>query len=279
MYRFTRTRVRALVGASAAVALATAVFATLGASGATSASAAQYGPVNESLPAVSGNPQDNSVLVATTGTWKGDVKSYSYQWQLCDGNGANCKDLGGGAKSSTYGVTSHDVGGRIRVVVTAHAPDGSSSAAASQPTAVVTRAGSGGGSATSGCTNASQVAVSQIAPPIRLLIDKWQFDPGVVNLGTHTIVARVHVTDTCNQSVSGVNVWGTAIPYNQVSTEQSTTGGDGWATLTFNVQSGFPANPGRQQILAMLFRGTDPHGSTLAGKSTRRVVRLNVNVS
>ena len=279
MRKLKSTRARIAVGVSAALTLALAVFASLGASGTTNAAAAQYGPANQSPPTISGTAQDNSTLASTTGTWKGDVKSYTYQWQRCDKNGNNCKDIGG-ATHNTYGVSSKDVGSRLRVVVTAHGTDGSSSAAASKETDVVTSAGSGGGSTGgNGCAGGSSVSVSSIAPPTRLLIDKWQFDPGVVNRSTNTITARIHISDTCSQSVSGVNVWGTAIPYNQVSSQQSTTGSDGYATLTFKVESGFPANPGQQQIMAMLFRATDPHGSTLAGKSTRRVVRLNVNVS
>ena len=108
-------------------------------------------------------------------------------------------------------------------------------------------------------------------------MNKWQFSPSVVNRATRTIVARIRITDTCNHTVSGVRVWATAIPYNQVSVEQATTGGDGYATLTFRMQSGFPANPGRQQIMAMLVRAVDPSGSALAGKSTRRVLELPVN--
>jgi len=42
--------------------------------------------------------------------------------------------------------------------------------------------------------------------------------------------------------------------------------------------SGFPANPGRQQILAMLVRATKPGGSVLAGVSTRRALAQRVSL-
>jgi hypothetical protein len=57
------------------------------------------------------------------------------------------------------------------------------------------------------------------------------------------------------------------------------TGSDGWATMTFQMQNGFPANPGRQQILAMLVRANKPGDSVNAGVSTRLVVRVNVNLN
>ena len=241
-------------------------------------------PVNASPPTITGTPQDNQTLTALTGSWGGsDPKTYTYAWRLCDANGNNCSNT---AKEGTYKVTSHDVGHRLRVVVTAKNNAGSASAE-SAPTAVVKAASSSGGGSSGGggggskpstsCKGSGTVNVKDIAPPIRLLVSKWQFSPSVVNRGTRTIAARILITDTCNHAVAGVRVWATAIPYNQVSVVQATTGNDGYATLTFTIQRGFPANPGRQQIMAMLVRATDPSGSALAGKSTRRVLELKVN--
>jgi hypothetical protein len=48
--------------------------------------------------------------------------------------------------------------------------------------------------------------------------------------------------------------------------------------MTFDIQRGFPANPGRQQILAVLVRASKPGDSVLTGVSTRRVLRLDVNL-
>jgi len=97
-------------------------------------------PTNASLPSISGTPQDNQKLTASTGSWGGsDPKSYSYSWRRCDANGNNCSEIG---KGQTYEVTSRDVGHRLRVVVTAKNSAGSASAE-SPATAVVTAAGSG----------------------------------------------------------------------------------------------------------------------------------------
>lgn len=277
MRSFKSRRIRLFAAVSATVALGLAVFAGLGSSETLSTAAAQYGPTNQSPPSITGAAQVGSGLAATTGSWQGNIKSYSYQWQLCDQNGNGCKTISG-ATSNGYTVASNDVGGRIRVAVTAHDASGAAATAVSAPTGVVAAASGGSsGGGTGSCQGSGTVNVKDISPPIRLLVDKWQFSPSVVNRSAQTVVARVHIADTCNHSVAGALVWGTAIPYNQLTTEQGTTGSDGYVTLTFRVKSGFPANPGRQQIMAMLFRATDPGGSVLAGKSTRRVVSLPVN--
>jgi hypothetical protein len=111
-----------------------------------------------------------------------------------------------------------------------------------------------------------------------LLIDRFTFSPSLVRPSMQGFSARIHVTDSCGRAVSNAQLWSTAIPYNQTSAARAVTGSDGWATLQFSLRRGFPANPGRQQILAMLVRATKPGGSVLAGVSTRRTLRLNVRV-
>ncbi|HZE05919.1 MAG TPA: hypothetical protein VE127_11880 [Solirubrobacteraceae bacterium] len=269
MRTFKSTRARLLIAVAAIVTMGLTVFAGLAASGTKSPAAAQYAPQNRTLPSISGSAKVGSTLKASSGTWLGGVTSYDYQWQRCDEKGANCSDIAG-AGADTYKLTQADAGHALRVAVTAHNADGTGRAV-SKPSAAVSS--SGGGSSSGG-----SVGVGSISPPTRLLIDKWQFTPSRVTRGTQTVTARIHVGDTNGNSVSGVRVWATAIPYNQVSAEQGTTGSDGYVTLNFRVESGFPANPGRQEIMAMLIRATDPNGSTLAGKSTRRVVSLTVNL-
>jgi hypothetical protein len=48
--------------------------------------------------------------------------------------------------------------------------------------------------------------------------------------------------------------------------------------MTFTMLRGFPANPGRQQILALLVHATKPNGNVLTGISAVRTLRLNVNL-
>jgi hypothetical protein len=97
---------------------------------------AAAGPANTTAPSVAGTPAEGSTLTASPGTWSGTPPiSFTYQWQRCGSNGAGCVDLPG-ATGATYLVVSGDVGGTVRVVVTATNPGGSSNVPSS-PTATV----------------------------------------------------------------------------------------------------------------------------------------------
>jgi fibronectin type 3 domain-containing protein len=98
-------------------------------------------PVNWSLPQISGTATDGQTLTAIIGGWDaydyrldGDF-DYAYRWQRCDSQGANCTDIAG-ATSSSYAVTSPDVGSTLQVKVTATNGAGSSTAT-SAPTAAI----------------------------------------------------------------------------------------------------------------------------------------------
>jgi hypothetical protein len=100
------------------------------------------GPVNSTPPTISGTAVEGSTLAASNGTWTGTPPiSYGYQWQRCDNGGGNCVNLVG-ATTSTYLLTSSDIGATIRVVVIATNGAGQTSAT-STATALIT------GSATS----------------------------------------------------------------------------------------------------------------------------------
>jgi Protein of unknown function (DUF3344) len=87
-------------------------------------------------PPAGGVAHDGQTLSADPGTWNGTgTLTYSYQWQQCDANGANCRDIVG-ATSSTYTPTADDVGGTVRVVVTATNAAGTSAPTVSAPIAI-----------------------------------------------------------------------------------------------------------------------------------------------
>ena len=93
-------------------------------------------PANTSPPTIAGTAQQGQTLTASPGTWSGTQPiNYAYQWQRCDSSGANCNPIGG-ATSTTYTLTSTDVGSTIEVTVTASNMAGSA-IASSAPTAVV----------------------------------------------------------------------------------------------------------------------------------------------
>src|SRR6266508_99091 len=93
-------------------------------------------PVNTSPPTISGTPQDGQALTASPGSWSGTQPiTYADQWQRCNSSGANCAPISG-ATSTTYAVTSADVGSTLRVAVTATNSAGSATSS-SNATAVV----------------------------------------------------------------------------------------------------------------------------------------------
>lgn len=96
-------------------------------------------PTNTSPPTISGSPVRGQTLVAGTGSWAGTPPiSFGFQWQRCVG-ADNCTQIPGAA-STTYVLTSTDVGTRIRLQVSATNPEGTARAWSSQ-TAVVTEGG------------------------------------------------------------------------------------------------------------------------------------------
>ena len=78
-------------------------------------------------PAISGSAQQGQALTASPGSWSGTQPiGFAYQWQRCDTSGANCANVG--SPSSTYTLTSADVGCTIVVAVTASNSAGSATA-------------------------------------------------------------------------------------------------------------------------------------------------------
>jgi hypothetical protein len=96
---------------------------------------AQLGPVNVSLPSVSGEARAGAQLTASSGSWRNRPVGYGYRWSRCDPGGLNCVRLPG-ATLATYAVTAADVGATLRVTVTARNSAGRVTAV-SPPTAVV----------------------------------------------------------------------------------------------------------------------------------------------
>lgn len=75
---------------------------------------------NTVIPAILGTPRVGQTISTTNGQWTYslDYLTYAYKWKRCDALGSSCVDIGG-AVSSSYGVTSADLGSTIRAEVTA----------------------------------------------------------------------------------------------------------------------------------------------------------------
>jgi hypothetical protein len=88
-----------------------------------------------SSPQVGGHPMQGATLTAQPGTWSNGPVSFAYQWQRCDAAGLGCVAIAG-ASATSYTVAPADDYVRLRVLVSATGPGGTS-VAASDPTRVV----------------------------------------------------------------------------------------------------------------------------------------------
>ena len=114
-----------------------------------------------------------------------------------------------------------------------------------------------------------------VSSPARLVIDQTQVEPSTISFGTRSITARFHVS-ACKGSVEGALVYVTAVPYGQFAIpNEQPTASDGWATLQFIAQAGFPVS-GKQQLLVMFVRARKSGENLLGGISTRRLVSFQV---
>jgi hypothetical protein len=192
-----------------------------------------------------------------------------------------CKESAGGKESvgrgfrPTFTLKTVDVDNTLRARVTARNASGSSSAT-SVPSAVVSAAPK---APVTGCpAGIGPAKIAEVSSPARLVIDRFQVDPGVVNRGSQTVSVKVHVSNTCNQSVQGAMVYGTGVPFAQLNVPaEQATDADGFGTLQFQVLSGFPASR-NQQLLVLFQRARKLGDNVLTGISTRRLVSVPVSL-
>lgn len=136
-------------------------------SAATSVVSSAKAPVNTGSPTISGTATVGDGLSASTGTWTGGARSFSYQWQRCDSAGGSCAAIAD-ATAKAYGVQTADVGSTLRVVVTATNLSGSSSAP-SAPSAAVSSGTSTSTTSTTTTTTSTPVPARNHAPSLRFL--------------------------------------------------------------------------------------------------------------
>jgi hypothetical protein len=265
----SRNRARWIALVTGTVLLAIAAVAGFTDSG---TAALQAKPVNTAPPTISGTAEEGSVLTANPGTWTGTQPiTFTYQWRRCDEQGNGCSNIGG-ATQATYTLKKPDVSNTVRVRVTARNSDGNTTATSAQ-TAVVKAAPTA-----AACGGNAPLQIANITSPERLVIDGQSINPNPVTRSTSSVTVRFHVS--CKgKSVQGALVYVTAVPYNQFSIPaEQTTGADGWAQLTMNRGTAFPAARS-QQLLVTFVRARKAGEDLLGGVSTRRLVSFKVNLS
>ena len=271
-----RNRYGKLVGLAIAVA-SVAALALVGTTGVITA-ASTVAPDNTAPPTISGTAEEGKTLTANKGTWTGtDPITYTYQWRRCDSDGGSCSQIGG-ATEATYVLKKVDVDNTLRVVVSAKNADGTT-AQTSVPTAVVKAAPAAPvtpPAAVDGCAKkGGTIPVAGITPPARLTIDQTSVSPSAITHATRSLTARFHVS-ACGGSVEGALVYVTAVPYGQFAIPNEVpTASDGWATLQFTAQAGYPVSS-KQQLLVMFVRARKSGENILGGISSRRLVSFRV---
>jgi hypothetical protein len=93
-------------------------------------------PDTVAAPLLTGAAGQGQILATSEGSWMHAPSSYAYQWQRCAANGGGCADISS-ATAATYRLTAADVGHTVRADVEAQNAAGTSTFAASPPSAVV----------------------------------------------------------------------------------------------------------------------------------------------
>jgi len=227
-------------------------------------------------PSISGKAQVGETLTANAGKWAEGPSSFTYQWQLCDKSGANCKDIQG-ATGQTYGVRSGDKDDTIRVQVTAKNLVGSTTANSSTTDVVTTGTTPAPAPAPTPVGVGGAISITAVSLPNRLVISSIQFTPRVITNRSQPITARFKVTEA-NQgkAVAGALVYAIAIPSNQTTrVGEVQTASNGWATVSFRPLKALPMKAGAR--VNFFVRARKAGENPLAGVSTRRLVSVGIH--
>jgi hypothetical protein len=263
-----RVRVTASNSAGSATAESNATNVVTASSGGSGA------PVNKALPTITGTATQGETLTASTGTWTGATPiTYTYQWLRCDANGNACSSVAGETQPNRT-LSDGDVGHRMRVRVTAKNNVGTATVQ-SDPTAVVTASGTGGGALPDGAiklpSGKYSIPVTSVSLPAQLVVDKVKFAPNPIRTLTDPINVKVHIVDTRGYVVRDALVFVRTVPLVTTTPPETPTSQDGWVTLQVFPRPDFPLNGKHVQFFC---RVRKPGDTLLVGVGSRRLVQV-----
>jgi hypothetical protein len=213
---------------------------------------------------------NGSLLTANPGAWSGKQPiSYSYRWLRCNSAGGACASIGG-ATSSTYRLTSSDVGHKIRFTVTARNSIGSTTVTSGESPVVGEPLPSGAIKLPSGEVS---IPASSVPSNQRLVVSQVQFSPGVVRSAKEPITVRVRVKDTRGYVVRDALVFVRSTPRVTSGGDRQATTTDGWVTYQLVPNGNFPQPRSgyNVQFFVKAYRSGDP---ALAGVAAYRLVQV-----
>lgn len=224
-------------------------------------------PKNTEPPAVVGTVMDGELVAASDGQWSGsDPMTFTYQWQVCDGAGANCAAING-ATWKVYRVVTADVGKRLRVEVTAKNTSGSKAVDADPTGPVVHPVG-----AMRLADGRYSIPASSVKQPDRLVLSGVEFIPSLLR-SRQVFTGRFRVTDTRGYVVRDAIILVTGVPLGWIYAPQEIrTNVDGLATIQLQPTTRLRLVPGGSMV--MFIRARKDGDALLSGVSTRRLVRV-----
>lgn len=270
-----RRRAAAAAGLLAAAAALLAAFVGTGAASSTAR------PRNVVKPTISGTRQVGQTLTGNRGIWTGtEPITYAYQWVRCGPLGAGCVPIPG-ATGEQYTLVAADRGHSLRFVVTASNAEGSRTVRSNASGVVQDAPGQPPPPPApppppppppppGAC-----VPIGSVSLPERLVVDRIRYTPSTIRSREEPLDARFHVVTTKGKCVSGALVYAVGVPFDRLSRGVETaTGGDGWATIRFQIQPTFELRPGN--LVVIFVRARKAGENLLAGVSSRRLVSVRV---
>jgi fibronectin type 3 domain-containing protein len=239
-------------------------------------------PVNTANPVVTGTAKEGQTLSATGGTWTGAAPiTYTFQWWRCDTNGANCSTIAN-ATAAAYKLTTADVGHAVRIRVTATNSAGSTSAVSDLTTQVASASGTTTTTTTTTTPPPSgtvklpngelSIPAANVPETDRLAVSSVKVSPSVIH-GRSPVVITFKIVEANKYDVSGALVYVLGLPYGWAAkVPEAATGTDGTVAISVSPTAHAP----KKGALVLFVRARTPHGSTLAGSSTRRLIQVKI---